>query len=266
MPKTQIAIIGSEGYVGLSQKKLWGYNSQYEIVEYDEPLGLGIKEKVNATQLAVVCVPTLSLEDGGCDVSIVEEVIGWIETPVILIKSTVPPGTTDSLKAKYKKRVVFSPEFIGENKYWSPFKFHSNALETPFFILGGEGKDTNYVYGLLVPILGPNKTYGFTDAKTAEMTKYMCNSWGAMKVTWANEVKNICNALGIDYGKVRELWALDPRVEKMHTAVFKNEPGFGGKCFPKDNLALIKFAEKAGYSPDLIKEIMRSNKKFRKNL
>jgi len=259
----QIAIIGSEGYVGSAQKKLWSYNNQYEVFEYDEPKKIGSRKEVNNSILAVICVPTPMKEDGECDTSIVEEVVSWIETP-ILIKSTIPPGTTKYLSDKYKKHIVFSPEFIGENKYWSPFKFHYDPLETPFLILGGKKKDTKYIYDLILPILGPSKEYRFVCSKVAEMTKYMTNCWGSMKVTWANEMKKICDSLDLNFGEVRELWALDPRVEKLHTAVFEDKPGFGGKCFPKDVSALIRFSEKAGYDPKLIKQMLKSNEEFRK--
>ncbi|MEK0337092.1 MAG: hypothetical protein QQN41_06625 [Nitrosopumilus sp.] len=258
----RIGIIGSEGYVGKAQLKLWNYSNIYNVFEYD--LGIGQKDQINSCDLAVVCVPTPEIEDGSCDISIIEDTIKWLNVPVILIKSTIPPGTTDSLRKKYGKRIVHSPEFIGENKYWSPYKFHNDALKTPFIILGGIPKDRNYVYDLLLPIFGPFKVYKFVDSKTSEMVKYVSNCWGATKVTWANEMKGICDVLGIDFGEVREAWALDPKVEKSHTLVFKDKPGFGGKCLPKDTKALVKFAEDAGYDAELIKEVLNSNARFKR--
>lgn len=261
----KIGIVGSNGYVGRAQVALWNSSNEYEVHGYD--ICKGTKEKINACDLGVVCVPTPMGKNGKCDTSILEETLKWMETPVILIKSTVPPGTTrlmESKFAKFGKRLVFSPEFIGENKYWSPHGFDKNALELPFYILGGSNKDTQYVYDLLVPILGPSKDYRFTTFEEAEMAKYMCNSYGATKVTWANEMKNICDAWGISYPKVRELWGLDPRVEKFHTAVFEDSPGFGGKCYPKDVNAIVVAATKAGYKPKFLEEVLRSNKRFRR--
>lgn len=260
----KIGVIGSEGYVGKAQVLFWSSNDLYSVFRYDISFDSNSKEEINQCDLAVVCVPTPSKEDGSCDISIVEEVISWLDVPVIIIKSTVPPGTIDMLIKKYHKRIVFSPEFIGENKYWSPYEFHRDALKTPFIILGGASKDRNYVYDLLLPIFGPFKTYKFMDAKSSEMVKYVSNCWGSMKVAWANEMKNICDALEIDYGEVREAWALDPKVEKSHTLVFKNNPGFGGKCLPKDTKALVKFAEIAGYDAELIKEVLSSNARFKR--
>jgi len=266
--KKKIAIIGSEGYVGKAQVSLWSYNNIYEVIKYDEPKGIGSREEVNKADLSVICVPTPEAKDGSADISIVEDVFSWLDTPVFLIKSTIPPHTVEYLIGKENKEpIVVWPEFIGENKYWSPYSFNKNPLETPFVILGGSSEEgIRYVYDLLLPILGPAKNYFFTDCCTACMVKYMSNAYLGLKVTFANEMKRICDALRIDYAEVRELWSQDPRVDKMHTAVFKDTPGFGGKCLPKDIQALAKFSEEAGYDPKFIKAILEANERFRKDL
>jgi nucleotide sugar dehydrogenase len=192
----------------------------------------------------------------------VEESVQKLRTSIILIKSTIEVGTTDKLKAKYKKRIVFSPEYVGESKYWQPY-FNSNMKEVPMVILGGEQKDTSTIIDLLAPILGPTKFYYQTTAKTAEIVKYMENTFFALKVTFCNEMFSICEKSGVDYWDVREAWLLDPRINRMHTAVFKEDRGFGGKCYPKDVNALVKYAEKSGYEPHLLKEILKSNERFR---
>jgi UDPglucose 6-dehydrogenase len=95
----------------------------------------------------------------------------------------------------------------------------------------------------------------------------MCNSWGAHKVTFANEWFEIANIFGVNYDELRELFVLDTRVEKIHTAVLKSKRGFGGKCFPKDVNAIVKATEKAGYSPELLKQVLKSNDEFiKKNI
>ena len=259
----KIGVVGL-GYVGKAQVELWRYSNIYYVRGYDPHLLEGNKPTINTCDLAVVCVPTPMKKNGVCDTSILEETLKWLDVPVILIKSTVPPGTTRRLQAKYKKRLVFSPEFIGENKYWSPHGFDKSALALPFYILGGDDENIKFVYDLLLPVLGPSKEYRFTTFEEAEMTKYMCNTYGATKVVWANEMKNICDILGIEYHKVRELWALDPRVEKFHTAVFEDSPGFSGKCYPKDINAIVEAARNAGYDPKFLREVINSNKRFKK--
>uniref|UniRef100_A0A7C4Y125 UDP-glucose 6-dehydrogenase n=1 Tax=Caldisericum exile TaxID=693075 RepID=A0A7C4Y125_9BACT len=258
----RIAVVGSEGYVGNAVKRM--LESHYQIVPYDI-IGIGSKEEVNKSSLAVVCVPTPMKEDGSCDISIVEEVVSWIDTPVILIKSTIAPGTTDYLKKKYKKRIVFSPEYIGEGRYYvTPrMDFQTDMKKCPFLILGGDDKDCNYILDLLVPILGPEKIYYKVKPIEAELIKYMENTYFGVKITFAQEMYDICQKFGADWYRVWKGWALDPRVDVMHTAVFPENRGFTGKCLPKDLNALVKASEKAGYEPIMLKAMLKSNRKIR---
>lgn len=251
-----VAIIGY-GHVGKAMHKVFP-----DAVLYDPSHGQSDKQIVNQCDLAIICTPTPSKEDGSCDTSIVEETVSWLKTPLILIKSTVPPGTTDLLKKKYKKRICMSPEYYGESNYWLPEEW-SSVKGWPFIIIGGDKNDADEIAQLFVNVLGPKKTYALTDAKTAELTKYMENVWGAMKVTFANEFYQIAQTFGVSYIELRELWALDPRVEKLHTAVF-DARGFGGKCFPKDLSALIQSTKKQGYEPEFLAAIEKSNRRFRK--
>ncbi len=215
----------------------------------------------NGCKLAVISLPTQQLEDGSCDTSLVEYALENIDASLFLIKSTVSPGTTEKLRALYPdKRIVFSPEFCGESKYWSPYAFDTDVKETPWFIFGGDSKDTEELVQLFIKIVGPTKTYRQTDATTAEVTKYIENTFYAMKVTFCYEVNEMCEAFGVDYYKMRDLWLLDPRINPMHTAVFKeSEKCYGGKCFKKDVSAIAEASKAAGYDPLLIREVMRSN-------
>ena len=212
--------------------------------------------------LAVVCVPTPKAQDNSCDVGLVEQVVKKINAEVILIKSTVKPKTTDILKIETGKRIVFSPEYISESKYWSPYKFHTDMKETPFFIFGGDKEDCNICIDYWMRVCGPKKEYFKTTALNAELIKYMENTFYGLKVTLVNEFFEICEAMKADWYDVWHGWTLDPRMEKMHTAVFKDKRGFGGKCFPKDINALIRASENAGYEPKLLKQILDSNNYF----
>lgn len=268
MPNMRIAVIGSKGYVGSAMVNM--LKDHYEVFEYDisfltEKSLKAAQKIVNEYNLAVVCVPTPMAKDGSCDTSIVEEVIAWLKTPVILIKSTIPPGTTKHLSEKYKKRIVFSPEYVGEGKYHvSPrMDFQTDMKKTPFLILGGEQKDNEYILNLLVPVLGPEKTYYQCGSTEAELIKYMENTYFGVKITFAQEMYDISQHLGLDWYKVWQGWALDPRVDVMHTAVFPNNRGFSGKCLPKDLNALVKRSKEAGYTPIMLEAMLKSNKKIR---
>lgn len=255
---SNVAIIGM-GYVGRAMLHIFP-----DAVQYDEPLGIGNLAEVNQCELAVVCVPTPPQEDGSCDVSIVEKVVSLLETDFILIKSAVEPGTTDFLKEKYKKRICVSPEYIGEGKYWMPPKYPDpqNPLTHGFLIIGGEDEDCTTIADIFLTRVGAGTRIRFMTAIEAELVKYAENAWGATKVIFANELYDICQRLGANWYRVREGWLDDPRVEPMHTAVFKNKRGFGGKCFPKDTKALLRLAQKNGLNPIMLTAMIKSNESY----
>jgi len=258
----KVAIIGY-GYVGKAMANFFSNHYEIKIIDpaYDKS---DAKAEINKCDLAVVCVPTPMLKDYSCDTSMVEDVVSWLKTKVIWVRSTIEPGTTEKLKKKYKKRIVFSPEYLGESKYFTPYDFHFDEKKSPYIILGGDKKDTNYVLSFIAPIMGPCKQFPQTDSTTAEVVKYMENTFFALKVTFVNEMFDICSAMGLDFYEVRDLWTMDPRLNPMHTMVFEDNRGYGGKCFPKDVNGIIEAAKKAGYKPELLMKMAKVNEKFRK--
>jgi len=265
MSKT-IAVIGSEGFVGSAFCEM--IRGFYNIYKYDPKLGRSCtsccKRQVNQCDVAVICVPTPMASDGSCDISIVEETVGWLETPIILIKSTVTPGTTDMLKKQTGKRIVMSPEQIREGRsYLPPDKDFRKVEDEPVVILGGDEEDCNYIADLLLPILGSEKTYYIVSAIEAELIKYMSNYYAALKITWANEMYQICKRAGVNWYKVWQGWSLDPRTDTMYTAVFPEERGYGGACLPKDTEALHRWASRYGFVPQLLGAMIDENKWFR---
>lgn len=265
-----IAVIGSEGYVGKATVRM--FEKYYTVVKYDPVLKdlCASKEEINECDLSIVCVPTPMDMNSGfpykCDVSIVEEVVEWLDTPVIMIKSTVAPSTTDKLKDKTGKRIVMSPEYIGEGKYYMPSHkdFSKNMEDTPFWIVGGDDKDVKYVYDILVPILGPLKNYITVKAVEAELIKYWENTTLAMRVVLANEMKKSCDIFNANYYRVREGWVLDPRVEFFHSIAFAGKPGFDKKCLPKDVNALARVVRDKGDKLDLVEGVLEANRNMRK--
>ena len=95
------------------------------------------------------------------------------------------------------------------------------------------------------------------------MAKYMENAFYATKVAFCNELYDICDAVNVDWNEVRELWLSDPRLHRMHTAVFKGKRGFGGKCLPKDTLALKNFAKSLGVDYEILNAIQNDNSRLR---
>ena len=255
----KVGVVGY-GYVG---KAIYNYlKTHYNTIFYDPFVeGSCSKEDINNCRFTFVCVNTPSLENGKCDTSIVEEVIDWIESEYICIKSTVEPGTTDYLVQKTNKKIIFSPEYLGESTYHTgPYDFNKDMNKHSYFIFGGNKDYTNEFISLCIQISGPSKKYIQTDAKSAEVAKYTENFWLATKVIFCNEMDQICKNLNVNWSEVRELWLNDPRVTRSHTAVFKNnETPFGGKCLPKDTNALLHFCNSNGYSADFLKSVIDSN-------
>jgi UDP-glucose 6-dehydrogenase len=178
---------------------------------------------------------------------------------LVVIKSTVPPGTTDAVRAKYGLRATFSPEYIGESKYYNPH-FPSRMIEAPWFTVGGAPEDTARVVEILMTVGGPTKRYHQCTALVAEIAKYMENNFYANKICFCYEFSEICHAYGVDYNAVREAWLQDPRINNMHTAVFAgNDVPFSGKCLPKDLAAMISAAESVGYRADLLRAVATAN-------
>ena len=255
----KIAIIGM-GYVGKAFAEFVG--NRCSLVGYDiadeTPYP---QESIDNCDLAVVCIPTPQTSDGSCDTSIVEEAIKKIETPLIMIKSAVVPGTTNRLKSETGKRIVVSPEYIGESKYHNPI--YKTMIDIPFHIVGGASDDVRGVLEILETIAGPNCVYYSCTAVEAELIKYMENSFLATKIAFVNQFYDIAAVFGADWHKVREGWLLDERVGRSFSAVFANNRGFGGKCLPKDISAIIKATETAGYDANILRAVVEYNNKVR---
>lgn len=260
MKTKKVSIIGY-GYVGKALHNF--FKDHYEVYIYDPHIeNSSTKREINKTDFAFISVPTPRGDNGECDISIVEETVKWLKVDTIIIKSTVEIGTTEMLKNKYGKDIVFSPEYIGESSYWSPYEFHTDMKETPFFIFGGDKNSCSNVIDLFLPVTGPCKRYITSDSKTAEMAKYMENSFYATKITFCNEMYDICDKIDVDWNEVRELWLADPRINPMHTAVFKDKRGFSGKCLPKDTSALNFIAKENNLPSLLLDSVLRSNDNF----
>jgi UDPglucose 6-dehydrogenase len=252
----RIGIVGY-GVVGKALAKLLGGESTHNDLRiYDKCLkGTNderSKQAVQSCDLVFVAVPTPESADGSCDLSAVEEVVGWVDPPVC-VKSTVPPGTVDRLAAGSGKKICFSPEYVGETA-WHPWK----QIESHgFVIVGGEKSVCTLVVQVYQQVLGPLVHYYVVDAKTAELCKYMENAFLATKVAFVNQFYDLAQAFGVDYNQLREIWLADDRIGRSHTIVTE-ERGYRGRCLPKDMAAIIHEARKHGGAP-FLEEVDRYN-------
>lgn len=257
----KVGIIGM-GYVGKGMLRL--FQRAHDVTWYDietQP----VREEVMGVDLAVICVPTPMRDDGSCDTSIVEEVASWVDAPLVLVKSTVTPGTMDRLNAEDKlegawARFHFSPEYMGEPRNFVPeWKYPDprHPHKHDFCIVGG--MRAGDVLDLIVPCMGPNTRFMSVSSTEAELTKYMENAYFALKVSFVTEFRRLAALFDVDWYALRALWLLDPRVEPDHTLAFAEDPGWGGKCLPKDVAALCHAATELGSSSPLLEMLQEVN-------
>jgi UDPglucose 6-dehydrogenase len=226
----------------------------------DPAKGHDDRAAVNQCQFAFVCVPTPALPDGSADVTFVRDVVGWIEVDVIVLRSTVPVGTTKALAAETGKRIVFQPEYGPGATPDHPF---ADPRRIGWAVLGGDRDATGRVSDLYKTVYNSSLVIQHTDANTAELVKYMENAFLATKVAFCNEFYDVAAAAGIDYDELRELWLLDPRIGRSHTFVYCDDRGFGGPCLPKDLSAIVATAEALGVEPILLRAVEASNHRVR---
>lgn len=251
------AIIGY-GYVGKSVKNLFPDSLIFDPNQKELSAS---KEEINTCDAAFICVPTNMLADGSCDTSIVEESVEWLKTDLIIIRSTVKPGTTAKLIKQYpNKKIVFQPEFVGETAA-HPM---NNQRETNFVIFGGSVENCSKALDLYKQVYNASLKSYFLPPTEAELVKYFVNTSIAAKVTLVNEFYEICKTLGASYDLVREGFLMDPRMSRYFTFIYPGKRGFDGKCIPKDVNAIAKASEEAGYIPKFIMDILENNRRFHK--
>ena len=249
----KVGIVGA-GAVGAGMAKLFP-----DAAIYDEPKKIGTREAIDQCEIAFVSVPTPQGPAGECDTSIVEDVVRWIQVPVIVLRSTVAVGTSRRLAQATGKRIVFQPEYGPAETPDHPF---NDLRKIRWIVLGGEARDNAVAIRAWQEVYSSDITIMQTTWETAELCKYMENAFLALKVTFCNEFYELAQRFGVDYSELREAWLLDPRIGRSHTWVLPDKRGYSGKCLPKDVAAIIASAGVAGYSPELLREMQRSNDRF----
>ena len=262
-----IGIIG-QGFVGnaIYQK----FKNYFDVLTYDLDTS-----KCNSTKEDLIfkcntiflCLPTPMNMDGSCNVDIVQNTLSEIDLiadnqevkKTIVIKSTVSPGTTKKWNSLYQSLdIVFNPEFLTEANAVDDFN-NQNRI-----ILGGPRPATTELRRLYSKVF-PKAHIIKTDSTHAEMVKYLTNSFLATKVSFANEMYQVCEKLNIDYDKVVEYATLDDRLGKSHWNVPgpDGDFGFGGHCLPKDLHALISLAHDLNVRPRILTAVDSKNNDVR---
>lgn len=249
-----IAIVGAQGYVGKHMCTLF---QECTVVRYD--IDLGSKDEVNKCDVAFVCVPTNMKEDGSCDTSIVEEVVSWIECDLIILRSTVPPGTVDRLVQETGKHIVMNPEYVGETTD-HPL---NDTSKRGFVILGGEKEATEKAFQVYQKVYNASVRFMRCSAKESEVIKYTENSFIGTYVTFCNDMARVARTFGVEWSVVREGFLMDPRMTPFWTFVYPDKPGFDGKCIPKDMNAIVQASTEAGYDPEFLRAVLENNERIK---
>jgi UDPglucose 6-dehydrogenase len=252
-----VGIVGL-GHVGRITQR---YFPDAFIYDIDPAITSVSRREIATCDFVFICVPTPRLPDGSGSYSEVEEVLSWLKGTTCVIRSTVPPGTSDELMRRLKIDLLVWPEYVGEWDYADRSSLAEQGF--PAMLIGGPPVLRRQLVELLAPRLGAETRFLQASATEVEVAKYMENAWLAMQAIFANDFFELCECLDIDYWTVRELWGSDPRVSLTHTAVKRNERGFGGRCLPKDLDALLAAARAHGAAMPLVEQVAESNRVLR---
>lgn len=261
----KIGIIG-QGFVGSAVYKK--FKNYYDVLTFDlDPSkSTSTKEEIlDSCEVIFICLPTPMNGNGSCNIDIVENVVKEIndktKDKILIIKSTVIPNTTNTFNQKYKNvSVVFNPEFLTERNAEEDYNSQNRI------ILGGPRPATTKLKTVFSKVF-PGVDIVKTDSTHAEMVKYLTNTFLSVKVSFANEMYQLCSKLNVDYDKIVEYATYDNRLGKSHWSVPgpDGDFGFGGHCFPKDLAAIIHLTQELNTTNNVLRATNETNLKHRTN-
>ena len=259
-----MAAIGIIGYGTVGKAVELVFKDTHNIEIYDK-YKIGSIEDAASADFIFLCLPTPTKDKDASDLSAIDETLSLLTKltdnteKIIIIKSTVLPGTTRSYAQKYPNtKFCHAPEFLSE-KTWE-----QDALHPKRNVVGADDDTIREKSASLFLKRFPNIPLYKVSTVESEFTKYMANGLGATKVIWANIIAAGCQKLGADYEKIKEIIIADPMFSPQHLTV-TDQGGFGGKCFPKDLQALIGFYKSQGWDTELMEAVWNTNKRIRKD-
>jgi UDPglucose 6-dehydrogenase len=258
--------IAGVGFVGGAMKKSF-FKKNIECYAYDkfkEDKDLVSIDKLLQTDFVFLCLPTLFKEGSGYDKSAILEVCNYLNTNnyngLVVIKSTIEPGTTMDLSSKYDRlKICHNPEFLTERTSFEDF--HNQKHIVIGFDLSSdlilELVDFYFRYY--------SKNISICSSLESESMKLFCNNFYAMKVGIANEFYKMCMIQGIDYNNVKGLMIKNGWIMDMHLNVPGPDGllGWGGNCFIKDTEALELHMKNIGSDCDILSAAIKENKRIR---
>ncbi len=259
----KLAIIG-HGFVGRATD--FGFSENVKKYIIDPKNGTTIDSLIDIEpDIIFICVPTPMGDDGSQDssivVNVVSEILKYCPSAIKVLKSTVTPSTIDDI-SKIDSKIIYNPEFLREKHANNDF------INSEMIILGGD-KEIAMNVSLIYKNHSKCKSneYIFTDLKTASLIKYAINTYLATKVIYFNELNHLFEKLGVSssWKEFTESVSKDKRIGKSHMNVpgHDGKKGFGGACFPKDSLALVKYADELNVDLSILKSAIKKNNKIR---
>jgi UDPglucose 6-dehydrogenase len=251
----RVGIIGF-GFVGNAIYS--SYKDKVECVIKDELKGYQCSySELKQCDAIFVCVPSPEQTNGECDSSILQSVIENLSdySGVIISKVTAPPDVYSELK---HSNLFYVPEFLTARNSVEDYKNTKNL------IIGGS-KDHQMVEYIIKLGLPNIENIRYVTIEEASVIKYTSNTFLSVKVVFMNEIKQLCDKIGVDYNTIKQTLSLDPRIGSTHLEVpgYDGLFGYGGACFPKDMSAFLKFSDNIDSELLIIKQAMIKNKIIR---
>lgn len=270
-----MAKLGIIGYGVVGQATGKGFSKAHDVLWHDpyrSPSGAetstSVDNLVSHSEFLFVCVPTPMYSDhSGTDLSIVEDVVKTFAPKlegtdkVLIIKSTIIPGTTKRFSKEYPNvNFAMNPEFLTEKQPEYDFLHPDRTLIGAF-----DENVSQRIKALYEEIYLQDAKYFLSDPTTVELAKYGANILLAAKIMLANELYEVAQVLEVDYDKAREMIQADPRIGgHLKVPGQDGELGFGGKCFPKDLVGFLGLAKSLNVDLSVYEAIWKKNLKIRK--
>ena len=227
-----------------------------------------ISEAINKSDIIFICVGTPSKKNSSSvDLSYIFNVAKQIrrfskKKKIIITKSTVPVGTGDQIERIFKNKkkfaVISNPEFLREGEAIRDFRYPDRII-----IGSNEKKTFNTMKSLYLPLISKGAKFFITNRRGAELIKYASNAFLATKITFINEIANLCEKTGINIEDISLGMGSDDRIGSRF---LRAGPAYGGSCFPKDTKGLVSIGDKVKVDLSIVRSVVKSNEKRKKLL
>lgn len=270
MDKFNVGIIGF-GFLGSAMAHIFKLHADVKIYDKFKEGFDNLNDTIQHSEFLFICLPTPMFEDNGeIDLSIIDNMLAEISNSlpehndkIVIIKSTIIPGTTDNFAKKYPNlNIIHNPEFLTARKNLI------DAITPARIILGGKAEFTSKVKELYEYRFGHSINIFETDSQSSELVKYSANIFFSMKVLFFNNIYDICEKLNLDYNNIKDMVAADGRIGNSHLDVPGHDVfmfngqlqrGISGSCFAKDINALINYMKALGLDASMLEAAWNLN-------